>query len=229
MFTATSNGATNFGSTPTVLVGLATVPTVVWIAELIGERRPEPSAAPMSHALASAAVMPDSTPLKLPARLSQNTSFNSVGLLNSVLARVDEPLNRVVLLNLACSGSLLAPVDRPAGAGWPLLVTAVAVVMFRATVLLTMFTKAASSRASPPPSWAETLLATVLLVMVIISGLARLMWLPLVCSNRRPPPSSLARLAWITLASIVTGPEPSDSCVGSAGSSPAIMTPPPSS
>src|SRR5665647_1020800 len=187
MFTATSNGATIFGSTPAVLVGLATVPTVVWMTELIGESRPEPSAAPMSQGLASAAVIPDSTPLKLPARLSQNTSFSSVGL-----------LNRVVLLNLACSGSLLAPVDRPAGAGWPLLVTAVAVVMFRATVLLTMFTKTASSRASPPPSWAETLLATVLLVMVIISGLARLMWLPLVCSNRRPPPSSLARLAWIT-------------------------------
>ena len=51
----------------------------------------------------------------------------------------------------------------PAGAASPSLVTAVAVVRFWATVLSTMLTNAASSRAMPPPSWAETLLTTVLL------------------------------------------------------------------
>src|SRR5665647_1583113 len=100
-------------------------------------------------------------------------SFSKVGLLNVVAASVAEPLNNVVLRNLACNGSLLAPVERPAGAGLPSLVTAVAVVMFLATVLFTMFTKAASSRASPPPSWAETLLLMVLLVIEMVSGLDR--------------------------------------------------------
>ena len=65
----------------------------------------------------------------------------------------------------ACSGSLFAAVESPAGAASPLLVTAVAVVMFFVTVLPTMFTKAESSRAMPPPSWAETLLAMMLLVI----------------------------------------------------------------
>ena len=65
-------------------------------------------------------------PARVPARLSHRMLLNSRGLLNS-----GEPAGRV-----ACRRSLFAPVARPAGAGWPLLVTAVAVVTFFMIVLL---------------------------------------------------------------------------------------------
>ena len=149
-------------------------------------------------------------------------------MLNTVAPRSAEPGNWFERRR-ACSGALFRAVDRPAGAASPSLVTAVAVVRFFATVLFTMLTKAESSSAMPPPSWAETLFAIVLSEIVIVPGFVREMCDPLVCSSRMPPPSSLARLVWMMFASIVTGPEPSDRFAGSAGSSPAIMMPPPSS
>ena len=92
-------------------------------------------------------------PARVPARLSQKMLLNSSGLLKS-----GEPPGSV-----ACSWSLLAEVDSPAGAGWPLLVTAVAVVRFFMIVLLKTRTLGASLRAMPPPSWVETLLTIMLL------------------------------------------------------------------
>ena len=64
---------------------------------------------------------------------------------------------------MAWSSALFWPVDRPAGAGWPSLVTAVAVVTFFMTVLLSNRTLGASSMAMPPPSWVDTLLTIMLL------------------------------------------------------------------
>ena len=122
-------------------------------------------------------------PARVPARLSQKMLLNSTGLLN-----VGEPAGRV-----ACSWSLFADVESPAGAGWPLEVTAVAVVRFFMIVLLTTRTFGASLRPMPPPSWVETLLTIMLLYDVHRSELPAI-------RNRMPPPSSLARLAWIWLA-----------------------------
>jgi hypothetical protein len=150
-------------------------------------------------------------------------------LLNVVVPNVALFGNWLVFRSLACSASLFVAVDRPAGAGVPSLVTAVAVVRFFATVVFTMSTNAASSSAMPPPSWAETLFAIVSLVMLMVCGLLRETCEPLVCSSRMPPPSSLARLAWMTLLSMVTGPEPSERLFGLLGYSPATMTAPPSS
>ena len=79
--------------------------------------------------------------------------LNSSGLL-----KVGEPAGSVV-----CSGVLFMPVDNPAGAGCPFDVTAVAVVTFFITVLLKNRTFGASSMATPPPSWVDTLLAIMLL------------------------------------------------------------------
>ncbi len=123
----------------------------------------------------------------------------------------------------------MAAVERPAGAGWPVLVTAVAVVRFFAIVLFTTSTKTASSSAMPPPSCAETLFTMVLSAIRIRSCWDGEMCEPLVISSRMPPPSSLARLAATTLCSIDTGPLPSESWLGSAGSSPPTRMPPPSS
>ena len=128
-----------------------------------------------------------------------------------------------------CSGALLPAVDRPAGAGVPSLVTAVAVVRLRATVLCTTSTNTASSRAMPPPSCADTLFTTVLLLIVIRPRLALVVRSPLACRTRIPPPSSLAMLEEITLWSMETGPVPCVRPVGVLGSSPATITPPPSS
>ncbi len=147
---------------------------------------------------------------------------------NPAAATFCQPV-KLLLRSRASRGALSSAVDSPAAAGVPSLVTAVAVVRFLTTVLLTMLTKAASSRAMPPPSCAETLLAMVLLVMAMVSGELAVMWVPEVCRSRMPPPSSLARLAWIRLASMLTGPVPSDSWVVVAGSSPATMIAPPSS
>ena len=152
-----------------------------------------------------------------------------MGLLNGVAAERRAAGEQRPLRSRACSGSLLAAVESPAGAASPLLVTAVAVVRFFVTVLSTMLTNAASSRAMPPPSWAETLLAMVLLVIEMVPGVDRETCEPLVCRSRMPPPSSLARFAWMTLPSMVTGPVPGESWSGSAGSSPATITAPPSS
>jgi hypothetical protein len=112
-------------------------------------------------------------------------------------------------------------VDRPAGAAWPVLVTAVAVVTFFITVLLTIRTLVASSRARPPPSCVEMLSVIRLLTMPIGKFPA--------CSNRIPPPSSLARLSWMRFSCTLTGPEPAEGWLRFAFSSPAIMIPPPSS
>ena len=119
------------------------------------------------------------------------------------------------------NGSLLCAVEMPAGAGAPLLVTAVAVVMFFAMVSLTMVTCDVSSIEMPPPSCEDTLL----LIMLFSTVIGKLP----ACRNRRPPPSSLAALTETKLSVIVTGPAPAEGCVGSAGSWPAIMMPPPSS
>ena len=61
----------------------------------------------------------------VPARLSQKMLLNISGLLNDDAVRG----------SVCCNWVLLAAVDRPAGAGWPLLVMAVAVVRFFITVL----------------------------------------------------------------------------------------------
>ena len=53
--------------------------------------------------------------------------------------------------------------ERPAGAGMPVLVTAVAVVRFFITVLLKNRTFGASFKRTPPPSWVETLFTMKLL------------------------------------------------------------------
>src|SRR5665647_1060404 len=84
----------------------------------------------------------------------------------------------------AWNGALLCAVEIPAGAAVPLLVTAVAVVMFLAMVSLMMVTCDVSSREMPPPSWEDTLL-----VMTLLS--TRIGKFP-ACRKRMPPPSSLA-------------------------------------
>ena len=106
----------------------------------------------------------------MPARLSQNTLSSSVGLLNVVFASVCDPGKTVVDRRRRWSGSLFVAVDSPAGARVPSLVIAVAVVRLRATVLPTRSTKTASSRAMPPPSWAEMLLTTLLSAIEIVRG-----------------------------------------------------------
>ena len=151
------------------------------------------------------------SPARVPARLSQKMSLNRTGLL-----KVGLPFGR-----LACRSALFWAVDRPAGAGRPLLVTAVAVVRFFMTVLLTKRTFGVSSSATPPPSWVETLF-TIMLSLTFMGKLPAMM-------NRMPPPSSLARLAWIRFLVISTAPLPGESVLASAGSWPAIMMPPPSS
>ena len=118
----------------TTLVGLATygyVPALCWMTEFVGARIPVPSPAPRSQLLTGVASpgcpMPVTEPrTRVPARLSQKMLLNRIGLLNS-----GEPRGRV-----AWSCTLFAPVDRPAGAGVPSLVTAVAVVTFFMIVLL---------------------------------------------------------------------------------------------
>jgi hypothetical protein len=65
-------------------------------------------------------------PVHEPARLSQKMLLNSSGSL-----KIGEPAGRV-----ACSVALFCELDSPAAAGLPLLVTAVAVVMFFMMVLL---------------------------------------------------------------------------------------------
>ena len=97
----------------------------------MGESSPEPSAAPMSQWLiglgSPARPMPVTVPpARVPARLSQKTLLKSRGLL-----KTGDPAGSV-----ACRGSLFSDVESPAGAGTPVLVTAVAVVRFFITVLL---------------------------------------------------------------------------------------------
>ncbi len=100
-----------------------------------------------------AAPMPVTVvPARVPARLSQKMLLNSSGLL-----KFGEPAGSV-----AWSWSLLAEVDRPAGAGSPLEVTAVAVVRFFMIVLLKTRTLGASLMPMPPPSWVDTLLTIML-------------------------------------------------------------------
>ena len=60
------------------------------------------------------------------------------GLLKYVARRVLQALPVKTDCSRDCSGSLLAAVERPAGAAVPSLVTAVAVVRFLAIVLLTI-------------------------------------------------------------------------------------------
>src|SRR4051794_12308748 len=90
-------------------------------------------------------------------------------------------------------------IDRPAGAGVPSEVIAVAVVMFFITVLPATVTSVASSIAMPPPSCVEMLLTIWLLVIRIGSGPS--------IRSRTPPPSSFERFDGMTWASIVTAPE----------------------
>ena len=78
--------------------------------------------------------------------------LNSNGLLKD-----GEPVGSVT-----CSWSLFADVDRPAGAGVPSEVTAVAVVRFFMIVLLKTRTLGASLIPMPPPSWVDTLLTIML-------------------------------------------------------------------
>ena len=89
----------------------------------------------------------------MPARLSQKMLLNSSGLLNS-----GDPAGSVV-----CSSELFAEVDKPAGAGEPLLVIAVAVVRFFMIVLLNTRTLGASLMPMPPPSCVDTLFTMMLL------------------------------------------------------------------
>ena len=143
--------------------------------------------------------MPATVPAtRVPARLSHRMSLNIVGGVNSAAPP------RV------CSSELFCPVETPAGAGCPLLVTAVAVVMFLTMVSLTIRTSDVSSIAIPPPSWVEMLLAMMLFTTFIGAVPA--------IRNRIPPPSSLARLAWMTLLVISTAPEPGERIEGSVGS-----------
>ena len=102
--------------------------------------------------------MPMTVPrLRVPARLSEKMLLNTNGLLKvGAVAGSD-----------ACIGSLLAEVDKPAGAGEPLLVNAVAVVVFFMIVLLKTRTLGASFRLMPPPSWVDTLLTIMLLYTFI--------------------------------------------------------------
>ena len=92
-------------------------------------------------------------PARVPARLSQKMLLNRVGLLN-----VGALAGRV-----ACSWTLLAEVESPAGAGCPFDVTAVAVVRFFMIVLFTTRTLGASLSPMPPPSCVETLFTIMLL------------------------------------------------------------------
>jgi len=86
-------------------------------------------------------------PARVPARLSQKTLLKRTGSL-----KVGAPAGSV-----ACSATLFCEVESPAGAGRPLLVTAVAVVRFFMMVLLKIRTSGASLRPMPPPSCVETL------------------------------------------------------------------------
>ena len=114
-----------------LLVGLAMIPVLVCRIELVGESRSAVPGTPMSQLLTGltspAAPMPVTVaPACVPARLSQKMLLNSSGLLNSGEPTGSPAWRRV----------LLAPVDSPAGAGWPSLVAAVAVVTFFMIVLL---------------------------------------------------------------------------------------------
>jgi hypothetical protein len=134
------------------------VPASCPMTELVGSRLPEPSNSPRSHSSIGVAspgwpIPMTSARTRVPARLSHRMLLNSNGLLNS-----GEPAGRV-----ACSSALLDPLEMPAGAGSPLLVTAVAVVTFFMIVLLSMRTLGASSRAMPPPSCVDTLFTIMLL------------------------------------------------------------------
>src|ERR1700730_8641798 len=145
-----------------------------------------------------------------PARLSQRMLLKSLGLLNT----------GAFAGSVRWSWALFLTEEIPAGAGCPLLVGAVAVVMFLAIVLLAMVTLVASSRAMPPPSCSDTLFVIVLSYTLIASLLAII--------SRTPAPSSLDMLAEMKLWSMVTGPVPAERPFG-GGSSPASMMPPPSS
>ena len=63
----------------------------------------------------------------MPARLFQKALLKSTGSLNTGARR----------LSVSWSGMLLRELDRPAGAGWPLLVRAVAVVAVSLGEILT--------------------------------------------------------------------------------------------
>src|SRR5665647_3408865 len=107
MLTVTSYGAASPGVSVMTFVGLAVMSVVVWSTELVGASSPEPSEAPMSQLLmvsgapsGSVVLIPyTNPPLKLPARLSQKTLLNSVGLLNTVVASVEDCWNRVCRLH----------------------------------------------------------------------------------------------------------------------------------
>ncbi len=98
--------------------------------------------------------MPDTVvPAREPARLFQRMLLNSRGLLKAgALVGSD-----------AWSCWLFSEVETPAGAGSPLEVTAVAVVMLSMIVLLKIRTSGASLMPMPPPSWVEMLLVMTLL------------------------------------------------------------------
>src|SRR4051794_11366296 len=119
--TLVGNDAATCGSAVR-LVALGVVPVVVCSTEFVGVSGPRPSEEPRSQrfsgspAGASAAPMPTTrSPFQLPARLFQNTLLNNLGELKR-----GADVGRV-----ACNCALFSAVDRPAGAGRPVLVTAV--------------------------------------------------------------------------------------------------------
>ena len=90
-------------------------------------------------------------------------------------------------------------------------------------VLLTTRTFGASLRLMPPPSWVDTLLTTMLLNTFIGRAAA---------AGHQEPDAATVVVGHVGLDLVgvdVHRPGPGDSVVGSAGSWPAIMTPPPSS
>src|SRR5580704_8499820 len=120
-----------------------------------------------------------------PARLPQTTSSITSGSLNvraaSAVHSAADPVTwahvcgvvpvgvstRIVLeepvpARKFCSWLLYPMVETPAGAGSPLLVSAVAVVTLLAIVSLTSRTSGALSIDTPPPSWLDTLSVIVL-------------------------------------------------------------------
>ena len=125
-------------------------------------------------------------PARVPARLSQKMLLNSTGSLNDGRRTGQGRLQLVAVRR----------VERPAAAGWPLEVTAVAVVRFFMMVLFETRTLGASLRLMPAPSWVETLLTIMLLSTFIASVPPE----PPAIRNRMPPPSSLEMFAWIWLA-----------------------------
>ena len=85
--------------------------------------------------------------------MSQKMLLNISGLLNTGSSGRND----------ACIKALFRLVPRPAGAGCPLLVIAVAVVKFFMTVLLKKRTSGASFSETPPPSCVDTLFTKKLL------------------------------------------------------------------